>query len=216
MRTPALPALPAYTAVLLAGGQGQRMGGLDKGLQPLAGLPLARHALQRLQAQSHAPAQVLINANRHLDAYRNLGLPVWPDAQDGFAGPLAGFLTGLQHAAHDWVLTVPCDVPRFPLDLAQRLARAAQAAGAELAMAASPGAQPQPVFCLMQRRLLPSLSAALQAGERKIRAWTGQHHSVLVCFDQPGDAPQAFDNLNTPQQLRALEQSLRGSATLEP
>lgn len=214
------PALPAYTAVLLAGGQGQRMGGQDKGLQPLAGRPLAQHALQRLLAQTHAPAEVLVSANRHLDEYRRLGWPVWPDAVQGFAGPLAGFLTGLRHAAHDWVLTVPCDVPGFPPDLAERLARAALDAGAELALAASPGpdgrAQPQPVFCLMQRRLLSSLQAAVQDGERKIRAWTARHRGVQVCFDQPGDAPQAFDNLNTAQQLQALEHSLRGSATLEP
>lgn len=207
--------LPAYTAVLLAGGQGQRMGGQDKGLQLLAGQPLARHALQRLQAQGHAPAQVLISANRHLDAYRRLGHPVWPDAGAGFAGPLAGFLTGLQYAAHDWVLAVPCDVPRFPLDLAQRLLAAALDAGADLALAASQQAdgkvRAQPVFCLLHRRLRPRLEAALQAGERKIRVWAGQQGALWVPFA----GPQAFDNLNTRDELLAFERGLQGSATLQ-
>ena len=107
------------TAVVLAGGRGSRMGGVDKGLQNFNGTPLALHSLLRLQMQSGGlVGEVMINANRNLAAYESLGVPVWPDSIDGFAGPLAGFLTGLEHCETPLLLTVPCDSPRLPLDLA--------------------------------------------------------------------------------------------------
>lgn len=198
------------TGFILAGGRGSRMGGADKGLQTLQGTPLALHALLRLQMQSGGRlAGVMINANRNLAAYEALGVPVWPDSLDGYAGPLAGFLTGLEQCETPYLLTVPCDSPRFPLNLLERLATALEAQGAEIAMAAAPEAdgqlRPQPVFSLMKVELLESLLRFTQAGGRKIDAWTAQHATVIVPFDQPGDDPLAFANANTLEELRALE-----------
>jgi molybdopterin-guanine dinucleotide biosynthesis protein A len=197
------------TALLLAGGRGSRMGGVDKGLQNFNGVPLALNALLRLQQQTQPPAEVLINANRNLAAYEALGAPVWPDALPDFAGPLAGFLTGLEHCATPLLLTLPCDVPHFPLSLCQRLADALHAEGAQIAMAAAPESdgqlRPQPVFCLLRAELLESLTRFTHAGGRKIDAWTAQHRQVIVPFNVPGDDPLAFANANTLSELRALE-----------
>jgi molybdopterin-guanine dinucleotide biosynthesis protein A len=204
------------TAVLLAGGRGSRMGGVDKGLQPFHGVPLALNALQRLQRQSLAPASMLINANRNLQAYAAWGVPVWPDTLPDFAGPLAGFLTGLQHCETPYLLTLPCDVPRFPLSLCERLAQALQAQEADIAMAAAPEGdtagttQPrrQPVFCLLRTQLHQSLQQFTQDGGRQIDAWTAQHHRVIVPFDQAGDDPLAFANANTLHELQQLENAV--------
>ena len=117
------PTAPAITGLILAGGRGSRMGGVDKGLQNFRGQSLAQQTLVRLQQQSLPPQDILINANRNLAAYQSLGVPVWPDSLDGFAGPLAGFLTGLEHCQTPLLLTVPCDSPLFPLDLVQRLCK---------------------------------------------------------------------------------------------
>ena len=197
------------TALILAGGRGSRMGGIDKGLQNFRGLPLALQTLMRLQLQSLPPQEIMINANRNLAAYESLGAAVWPDTLDGFAGPLAGFLTGLERCETPLLLTVPCDTPLFPLDLAERLHQALLAEDADLAMAAAlegdGKVRPQPVFCLLKVDLLESLVTFTQAGGRKIDAWTGQHRCALVPFDQPGDSPQAFANANTLQELQQLE-----------
>jgi molybdenum cofactor guanylyltransferase len=200
---------PAITALILAGGRGTRMGGTDKGLQNFRGLPLALHTLMRLQLQTMAPQEVLINANRNLSAYESLGVPVWPDSIDGFAGPLAGFLTGLERCETPWLLTVPCDTPLFPLDLVERLFKAMADVNADIAMAAAPEAdgtvRPQPVFCLLQVDLLESLVKFTQGGGRKIDAWTGQHRCAIVPFDLPKDSPTAFSNANTLAELQQLE-----------
>jgi molybdopterin-guanine dinucleotide biosynthesis protein A len=199
----------AITGLILAGGRGSRMGGIDKGLQNFRGLPLALQTLMRLQLQSLPPQEVLINANRNLSAYESLGVQVWPDSLDDYAGPLAGFLTGLERCETPLLLTVPCDTPLFPLDLAERLYKALVDQDADLAMAAAPEAdgtvRPQPVFCLLKVDLLESLVAFTQAGGRKIDAWTGQHRCALVPFDQPDDHPLAFSNANTLQELQQLE-----------
>lgn len=200
------------TGMLLAGGRGSRMGGVDKGLQPLHGLPLARHVLQRLRPQVGA---VMINANRNLDLYRSMDVPVWPDELQGYAGPLAGFLTGLQHCPTPWLLTVPCDTPHFPADLATRLIAALDAAGAEIAMARAPEPdgrggvilRKQPVFCLLPTTLLGSLKGFTSKGGRKIDAWTELHHTAYADFDRPGDDPLAFSNINTLAELQMLEAS---------
>ena len=197
------------TALILAGGRGSRMGGIDKGLQNFRGLPLALHTLMRLQLQSLPPQEVLINANRNLAAYESLGAAVWPDTLDGFAGPLAGFLTGLERCETPLLLTVPCDTPLFPLDLIERLHAALMAQDADLAMAAAREedgqVRPQPVFCLLRVELLDSLVAFTQKGGRKIDAWTGQHRCAIVPFDRPQDAPEAFFNANTLEELQKLE-----------
>ena len=200
---------PAITGLILAGGRGSRMGGSDKGLQNFHGLPLALQTLMRLQLQSLPLQEVLINANRNLAAYESLGVPVWPDSIDGFAGPLAGFQTGLERCETPLLLTVPCDTPLFPLDLVERLAQAMQEQDADLAMAAAPEADgavhPQPVFCLLKAELLESLVKFTQSGGRKIDAWTTQHRCAIVPFDLPGDSPQAFANANTLAELQQLE-----------
>ena len=197
------------TALILAGGRGARMGGIDKGLQNFRGLPLALQTLMRLQLQSEAPQAVLINANRNLAAYESLGAAVWPDTLEGFAGPLAGFLTGLERCETPLLLTVPCDTPLFPLDLLERLHSALIAQDADLAMAAAREEdgqlRPQPVFCLLRMELLDSLVQFTQKGGRKIDAWTGQHRCAIVPFDQPQDAPEAFFNANTLEELQKLE-----------
>jgi molybdopterin-guanine dinucleotide biosynthesis protein A len=209
-----MPSNPsAITALLLAGGQGARMGGLDKGLQLFCGVPLAQHALQRLARQTLPPAATLISANRHLDDYRAFDVPVWADEVTGFAGPLAGFLTGLQQAHAPLLLTLPCDTPRFPLSLCERLAQALQASQADIAIACGwddeQHLRPQPAFCLLrvQPRLRDDLARFLAEGGRKISAWTARHSSVAVPFNMPGDDLRAFANANTLAQLHALEQA---------
>ena len=199
----------AITGLILAGGRGSRMGGTDKGLQNFHGLPLALQTLMRLQLQSHPLQEVLINANRNLAAYESLGVPVWPDSIDGFAGPLAGFQTGLERCETPLMLTVPCDSPLFPLDLVERLLTALNAQDADMAMAAAPEAdgtvRPQPVFCLIKTDLLESLVKFTQSGGRKIDAWTAQQRCAMVPFDLPGDSAHAFANANTLAELQQLE-----------
>jgi molybdopterin-guanine dinucleotide biosynthesis protein A len=200
----------AITGLILAGGRGSRMGGADKGLQNFLGMPLALRTLLRLQRQV---GQVMINANRNLAAYEAFGVDVWPDGLADYAGPLAGFLTGLERCETPYLVTVPCDTPRFPLDLVARLGAALQRDQAEIAMAAAPErdaqgrvqVRPQPVFCLLHVDLLESLTRFTQQGGRKIDAWTALHRTVLVPFDAPGDDPLAFANANTLDELRALE-----------
>jgi molybdenum cofactor guanylyltransferase len=190
------------TGLVLAGGRGSRMGGVDKGLQNHRGLPLAMHALLRLQTQV---GTMMVNANRNLGAYEAFGAPVWPDPIDGFGGPLVGFLAGLEHCETPWLATVPCDTPDFPADLVPRLAQAAEQHDAEIAYAltaeADGRAQPHPVFCLLRASLLEYLVAFLHGGGRKIDAWFAQQRAVAVTFP---DA-QAFLNANTPQELAQLQ-----------
>ena len=189
------------TGLILAGGRGSRMGGVDKGLQTHLGLPLAMQALLRLQPQVGA---LMINANRNLAAYESMGVPVWPDALADYPGPLAGFLAGLERCETAYLVTVPCDTPNFPTDLVERLAAALVAEDAEIAMAATREdgqLQVQPVFCLMAATLMESLVAFTQAGQRKIDRWTGQHRCATVVFD---DA-DAFFNANTLDELLRLQ-----------
>jgi molybdopterin-guanine dinucleotide biosynthesis protein A len=190
------------TGLILAGGRGSRMGGVDKGLQNHHGVPMAMHALLRLGPQV---GELMINANRNLSAYESMGASVWPDSLPDYAGPLAGFLTGLEHCETPYLVTVPCDSPLFPDDLVQRLAQALEREGAEIAMAATregDALQVQPVFCLMKTELIESLVRFTQSGQRKIDKWTAQHRCVEVPFD---DA-QAFANANTADELQQLQQ----------
>ncbi len=187
------------------------MGGADKGLQNFNGTPLALHTVLRLQMQEGGLiGELMLNANRNLGAYEAFGAPVWPDTLSDYAGPLAGFLTGLERCETPYLLTVPCDSPLFPLDLASRLASAFDDDRTEIAMAAAREAdgqlRAQPVFSLLRVELLESLVAFTHAGGRKIDRWTDQHRTVLVPFDQPGDDPRAFCNTNTLAELHALEQ----------
>ena len=186
------------TGVVLAGGQGSRMGGVDKGLQPFRGKPMVAHVLERLAPQVD---EILINANRNVDAYGAFGHRVVPDSITGFAGPLAGFERGLDYASHDLVATVPCDSPFLPADLVARLRDALMAASAELAVAKT-GDQAHPVFCLMRRPVHASLRQFLGSGQRKIDRWYAALKVVEVPFD---DEAQAFMNINTRAELSDAE-----------
>ena len=200
--------IEAITAVILAGGRGSRMGGADKGLQNFNGIPLALHTLMRLGPQV---GDVIINANRNLAAYESFGVPVWPDMSSlgEFAGPLAGFMTGLERCETPYLMTVPCDTPLFPHDLVARMADAFEAHDADFAVASAPEEdgqiQAQPVFCLMGIHMLESLMDFTKSGGRKIDAWTAQHKVVHVPFNLPGDDAQAFFNANTLAELHKLE-----------
>jgi molybdopterin-guanine dinucleotide biosynthesis protein A len=189
------------TGLVLAGGRGARMGGVDKGLQAHHGMPLALHALLRLAPQV---GQTMINANRNLGAYESMGVPVWPDTIPDYAGPLAGFLTGLERCETPYLVTVPCDTPFFPTDLVERLAQALEAGSAEIALAATregDSVRTHPVFCLMRTELMESLVRFTQAGERKIDRWTARHRTVEVPFDDAA----AFANANTAAELQQLQ-----------
>jgi molybdopterin-guanine dinucleotide biosynthesis protein A len=196
--------------LVLAGGRGSRMGGVDKGLQTFRGVPLALHTLLRLEMQVGA---VMVNANRILATYESFGVPVWPDADSDYAGPLSGFLTGLKRCETPWLVTVPCDTPLFPQDLVRRLADAAEREQAQIAIAAAPETsddggtrlRAQPVFCLLRVELLESLVRFTQSGGRKIHAWTDQQRCALAAFDALGDEPSAFTNANTLAELQELE-----------
>jgi molybdopterin-guanine dinucleotide biosynthesis protein A len=156
------------TGLVLAGGRGSRMGGVDKGLQPHHGVPLALHALLRLQPQV---GELMINANRNLGAYESMGVPVWPDASADYPGPLAGLLAGLERCETPYLVSVPCDTPNFPEDLVAKLADALVTQDADIAMAAiheDGQLRTQPVFCLLKSELLESLVVYLHSGERKI------------------------------------------------
>lgn len=215
------------TGLVLAGGRGSRMGGVDKGLELFLQEPLALHALRRLAPQV---GSLLLSANRNHTQYRALGtafsaavlsddrMDDWGD----YIGPLAGFLVGLQHCSTPWLLTVPCDCPLFPTDIAARFASVAQKEQADVVMAYSlesgdtPQAQHckhwvrQPTFCLLRTTLRPSLEAYVDSGGRKIGAWVAQQRFALAHFGNAGDNPLAFYNTNTPEQLHKL-QSMQGS-----
>jgi molybdopterin-guanine dinucleotide biosynthesis protein A len=186
------------TGLVLAGGQGSRMGGVDKGLQPFRGKPMVAHVVERLAPQVD---ELLINANRNPEAYGAFGHRVIADEIEGFAGPLAGFERGLAHASGQLVVTVPCDSPFLPHDLVMRLRAALEREHAELAVAKT-GDQAHPVFCLMRRDVHESLRQFLASGQRKIDKWYSVLKVVEVPFDDEADA---FLNINTREELRNLE-----------
>jgi molybdopterin-guanine dinucleotide biosynthesis protein A len=190
------PPVPGVTGLVLAGGLGRRMGGVDKGLQPLDGRPMVAHVIDRLQPQV---AELLINANQNLDAYAAFGYRVIPDSIAGFAGPLAGLERGLASAANQLLVTAPCDSPFLPGDLVARLWAGLSTAAADLAVART-GDQPHPVFCLCRRDLHGHLAAYLAAGGRKIDHWYAALSVVEVDFS---DEATAFDNINTRVELEA-------------
>ncbi|CAG9163769.1 molybdenum cofactor guanylyltransferase MobA [Cupriavidus pampae] len=198
------------TGLILAGGRGSRMGGIDKGLQPLNGVPMALHTLHRLAPQTGAQ---LINANRNLDTYAAFGVPVVSDDTGGgeagtevrFDGPLAGLLAGLARCETAWLVMSPCDTPFLPVDLVARLAQAVDAAQAEIAMPVTirddGRRQPQPTFCLVPASARGSLCDYLDRGGRKVETWMASHRLVEVPFDDAA----AFANINTLDELRAHE-----------
>ncbi|MGF6369506.1 molybdopterin-guanine dinucleotide biosynthesis protein A [Paraburkholderia sp. RAU6.4a] len=196
------------TGLVLAGGRGTRMGGVDKGLQPLHGEPLAAHVLRRLAPQT---GPLMISANRHPDTYAALGAPyratLVADTLPDFPGPLAGMLAGLRAAGTAYLLSAPCDSPWLPANLAARLADALDANHADIATVATvdTGGETSlhPVFALMRTAVADDLAAFLASGERKVRAWYARHKTVEVVFADE----RAFYNANSLQELADLERN---------
>ncbi|RPJ48179.1 MAG: molybdenum cofactor guanylyltransferase [Betaproteobacteria bacterium] len=185
------------TGVVLAGGQGRRMGHVDKGLQLLRGRPMVAWVIERLAPQVD---EILINANQNVDRYAQFGHRVIPDAIGGFVGPLAGLHRGLSEATHPLVATVPCDSPFLPEDLIEKLRAALDRAQADLAVART-GDQSHPVFCLCRKSVAAGLADYLVAGGRKIDAWYARLKVAEVDF--PDES--AFSNINTAEELRAQQ-----------
>lgn len=191
------------TGLILAGGRGSRMGGVDKGLQSFRGAPMVLHVIMRLSPQV---GMLAINANQNMAPYESFGMPIWPDQLTGFEGPLAGLQVGLAHCETEYLVSAPCDSPFLPEDLVQRLGDALLAHQADLAVAVTgegDARQPHPVFCLMKAELLQHLSVFLQNGGRKIDAW----YKSLQVIEVPFPDEAAFRNINTLEELRKLEQS---------
>jgi molybdopterin-guanine dinucleotide biosynthesis protein A len=184
--------------LVLAGGQGRRMGGVDKGLIEFRGRPFVAHVIERLRPQVDA---LLINANQNLEQYAAFGHDVVPDRLGGFAGPLAGLDAGLHATTAPLLVTAPCDSPFLPRDLVARLANARADDDADLAVART-GKQPHPVFALVHTRVRPHLARFLASGERKIDLWYSTLRVVEVAFD---DEPEAFININTRGEIAQFE-----------
>lgn len=193
------------TGLILAGGRGVRMGQVDKGLQNFRGAPMALHVLMRLSPQT---GEIIINANQNLAVYESFGTQVWPDQIEGFAGPLAGLQTGLQHCETPYLVSAPCDSPMLPVDLVSRLSSALLLQNADLAVAYTSELengirkkQLHPVFSLMTSSLLPHLTEFLSHGGRKVDAWFKELTVAEVLFEDN----TAFRNINTLDDLRQFE-----------
>ncbi len=192
------------TGVILAGGRAQRMGGQDKGLCPVAGRAMIEHVLDILRPQV---LDTVINANRNLESYAAYGCRVVSDTLEGYLGPLAGFVSAMRAAQTPCILTAPCDSPFLPHDLGLRLYRAMRAEDAEIAVAHD-GGRMQPVFALLRCSLRPALMSYLEGGGRKIDQWYSDRRVALADFS---DAKKAFININTPEEVAAVE-ALLGTA----
>lgn len=186
------------TAVILAGGRGQRMGGEDKGLVALWGRPLLAHVLDLVRDQV---GSVVISANRNLQQYREFGVPVIPDPMGKQWGPLAGMAAAMRAAKSPFLLTLACDTPCLPDNLVARLSTALQSAGPELSVAHD-GQQLQNTIALIPCRLVDDLDDFLESGQRKVEIWLRQHKLVEVLY---ADVADPFLNVNSIEQLQALE-----------
>ncbi|MGO1426498.1 MAG: molybdenum cofactor guanylyltransferase MobA [Halomonas sp.] len=200
------------TGMILAGGEGRRMGGRDKGLEPFAGLPLVGHVVKRLEGQV---AELLINANRNADTYQFFADRVIADlvmdgAEEGFKGPLMGIYSGLRAAKTPWLLVVPCDSPALPDDLVARMVAgiASESGDCDIAVAFD-GERLHPVVALLRTSLADDLAATLAEGERKIDRWYARHAWRRVDMS---DCPEAFANLNTEEEKMRLEAALENDA----
>ena len=192
------------TGLILAGGRAQRMGGIDKGLIPFLGKPLIESAIKRLESQV---GPIIINANRNITKYATYGHPVIMDEAPDFSGPLAGFSAGLKACTSPYLLTAPCDSPLLPADLGIKLATEMTRGDFQLVYASTKEINDkiwaQPVFCLMRADLKEPLETFIKKGDLKIDRWFKELHSSTVVFD---DA-QAFANVNTPEELKHLEEA---------
>jgi len=190
------------TGLILAGGRAQRMGGVDKGLIPFHHRPLIESSIHRLRPQV---GSILINANRNLEHYSSYGFPVLSDDDLSFSGPLAGFAAGLKACPTEYLVTAPCDSPLLPTNLVELLAAKMSEGSFDLVYASSKDlagkAWAQPVFCLMHTAVLKSLQEFISLGDFKIDRWFKQLNASTVIFD----SESAFANVNTPEELLALE-----------
>ncbi len=189
----------SVTTIILAGGRGRRMGGLDKGLINFSGKPIIEYILTAISPQCEA---IIINANRHINLYKKYGHPVLTDELNDFQGPLAGFSIGLEQVTTDLVLTLPCDAPFVPHDMVQRMLTAMQKTKADIAVAHD-GDRIQPVYALIKTQLAANLKTFLLSGERKIDRWYAENNTTLVDFS---DVQHIFQNINTPEQQEAMQQ----------
>ena len=185
------------TGVILAGGRGQRMGGVDKGLMALAGKPMVTYVLDALRLQV---ATIVISANRNLNQYGAFGCRVASDTAGEYYGPLAGVASAMEITETKYIVTVPCDSPLVAQDLVARLYQALSQENADISVAHD-GDRMHPVFALLRRDLLPSLQEYLQNGHRKIDRWFAHHKLVIAYFR---DEPDTFVNVNNPEEGTAV------------
>lgn len=185
------------TGLILAGGKATRMDGANKALVPFLGRPMLAQVSERLSPQVD---ETLINANQDIESFKTFNLTLVKDEINDFAGPLAGLHAGLKASQHEWVLSVPCDSPLLPKNLAKRLFEDAQTQQADIAIAKT-HIQNHPVFCLCKKSLCDDLATYLKQGGRKVREWQQLHHCVEVNFEDE----LSFSNINTFDELRTLE-----------
>lgn len=189
------------TGVILAGGQARRMQGQDKGLVLLNDKPMIEYVIEVLKSQV---GKILINANRNHEQYAKYGFNIVSDELSGYCGPLSGMASSLNKTETVYMLTAPCDSPFIPDDLAERLITSLESENADISVAHN-GERMQPVFCLMKKELMSSMNDFLRLGERKIDKWFNQHALAIADFS---DIPKTFDNLNTLEDIKAVESTL--------
>lgn len=180
------------TAVILAGGQGRRLGGQDKGLVKFQSKFLIEHVLESISPQVDS---VLINANRNQETYARFGYDIISDELSDFQGPLAGFAIAMQASKTDYIITMPCDGPHLPEDYVSRLVAATN--DDDTIIVAHDGNRLQPVHALIPISLIDSLLDFLENGDRKIDLWYSQHKMLTADFS---DKPEVFFNVNTEEQ----------------
>jgi molybdopterin-guanine dinucleotide biosynthesis protein A len=201
-----VPARTRITGLVLAGGRGSRLGGIDKGLLPINGLPMIEHVVGRLRPQV---AEIIVSANRNIERYREFGWRVVADeVDDSYKGPLAGILSGLRGARTDWIVTAPCDAPLVSEQLVARLTAAVS--GNTTAVVAHDGERMQQAFLLLNKSLIGDLATYLAGGERALGRWLRRQRFREVSF---ADRPQAFANVNNACERDAIEARLRGAAS---
>ncbi len=192
-------------AVILAGGEGRRLGGVDKGWAMLAGTPLVQWAWEAVSRQTAPVRRVWLSANRNQDRYAELGATVLGDRSPGFAGPLAGIDAAFAGSDAEWLWIVPCDTPLLPADALSHLLAGVGTADAAVAVTEAGW---QPTVCLVHRRTWPALQARLAAGQGSVRHWLIACGAVEVHFEDTA----AFTNTNDAAALASLSDALQRRA----
>ncbi len=190
------------TGLILAGGRSSRMNGQDKGLLQLHNRPMIDYVIKRIKPQV---GHILISANRHIAHYKAFGYEVLIDDHDDYRGPLAGMARGLAQSKSDYLLTVPCDGPLLPLDIASRMINFALIHTAK-AVFVFDGHYKQPTYNLIHKDLLPQLKHSLTNKEHKLGQWLMDNAALTLDFS---DQKSAFLNINTLDDLSLLNQELK-------